>query len=300
LISKGDETISFIGEGIEPELEAPIAEWVLIQEGRDLVGEPPSSVLLGAGLAKNIDAKPGDDIVLLVTTATGGINAVELRVAGLFATSAKAYDDTTLLVPISIARQLMQVEGATTWAVLLDKTDQTNAAVEDLRQRLSAQEFEITPWYDLADFYNKTVELFTRQVSVVRILIALIVMLSISNTLSMTVIERTGEIGTAMAIGVRRRGILALFLLEGVILGVAGGLFGVAIGMALGELISYVGIPMPPPPGMEMGFTGRILISAPLALDAFILAFSTTLLASIFPAWKASRMIIVDALRHQR
>ena len=64
------------------------------------------------------------------------------------------------------------------------------------------------------------------------------------------------------------------------------------------EFISWVGIPMPPPPGMARGYTGEIEISMELAADGFLLAFFTTLIASILPAWKASRMNIVDALRH--
>jgi putative ABC transport system permease protein len=300
LLSKGEETVSFLGEGIDPLLEAPIAEKVFIREGKDLQRAPPDSVLLGVGFANSVGARPGDRVVLLATTAEGGINATELQVAGLFATSTKAYDDSSLRVPIDVARRLMRVEGATSWVVLLDKTENTSATVAELRARLPARDFEVVPWTELADFYNKTAKLFTRQVDVVRLLIALIVVLSITNTQSMTVIERTGEIGTSMALGTRRRGILGLFLLEGVLLGLVGAGLGVVIGLVLGEVISAIGIPMPPPPGMEMGFTGEISISRGLAIDAFVLAFVTTLLASVFPAWKASRMNIVDALRHQR
>jgi putative ABC transport system permease protein len=300
LVSKGEDTISFVGEGIDPQREAPVTRAITIVAGRDLTEAPPASVLLGEGLAANLGAQPGDMVVLLATTADGGINAVELEVAGLFATITKAYDDTVLRAPIDIARQLMRVEGTTSWVVLLDDTEATVPTVAQLSERLPADRFEIIPWSDLADFYNKTVELFSRQVGVVRILIALIVVLSISNTLSMAVIERTGEIGTAMALGVRRRGILVQFLSEGALLGIAGGVIGVLAGYALGALVSAIGIPMPPPPGMARGYTGQIAISPALAFDAFLLAFVTTLVASIFPAWKASRMNIVDALRHQR
>ena len=82
--------------------------------------------------------------------------------------------------------------------------------------------------------------------------------------------------------------------------GVVGGIGGTAIGLVLGELISAVGIPMPPPPGMTTGYLGEIQISTELSIDALSLAIVTTLAASIFPAWKASRMNVVDALRHQR
>ena len=156
------------------------------------------------------------------------------------------------------------------------------------------------PWYELVDFYNKTAELFNGQVGIVRLLIAFIVILSISNTLAMSVMERTSEIGTTMALGLKRSQVLGQFLLEGGLLGVLGGLVGVGTGLALGALISAVGIPMPPPPGMDVGFTGEIAVSTRLAVEGFLLAFATTLAASVFPAWKASRLVIVDALRHQR
>ena len=143
-------------------------------------------------------------------------------------------------------------------------------------------------------------QLFTRQVGVVKILIALIIVLSISNTLSMAVIERTGEIGTVMALGLRRTGVLRMFITEGAMLGIIGGLLGVTLGLIAASAISAVGIPMPAPPGMARGYIGQILITPGLIVEALTLAVFTTLVASILPAWKASRMNIVDALRHQR
>lgn len=299
LLSRNDATISFIGEGVDPKAEIPLSGGITILAGSDLATSSAESAVLGEGLAANIDAHPGDTVVLVATTASGGVNAVELRVAGIFATPVKAYDDTAIRVPIEVARRLMRVDGATSWVVLLDDTDHTNAAVSALRASLPAGQYDVVPWNDLADFYNKTVELFGTQVNAVLLLIAVIVSLSISNTLSMAVIERTVEIGTSMALGVRRRGILALFIWEGVVLGLVAGVLGVGIALVLGKIISMVGIPMPPPPGMSRGYTGRIDISAALAIQGFLLAFITTLIASILPAWKASRMNIVDALRHQ-
>lgn len=298
LISMGDSTVSFVGEGIDPVLERPISRAITIVAGKDIEDRNANEVLLGEGLAANLGASAGDSVVLLATTAEGGINAVEVKIAGVFATITKAYDDTVLRAPIEVARRLMRVQGATSWVILLDETSRTEEVVRSLRERISSTSYEVTPWNELADFYNKTVELFSRQVAVVRTLIALIVVLSISNTLSMAVIERTSEIGTSMALGVRRRGILGLFIVEGALLGIVGGAAGVLMGFILGQVVSYIGIPMPPPPGMAHGYLGQIALTPMLVLDAFLLAFVTTLIASLLPAWKASRMQIVDALRH--
>lgn len=300
LASYGESTISFIGEGVDPTLEEHLSKSLTIVSGRPLSPEQQKGIIIGQGLANNLGVKPGDTLVLMANSATGGVNAAEVTVLGLFATITKAYDDAALRVPITLARQLLRVKGAHTYAILLDKTENTSETLSDLKKHFSGKNLEFIPWYDMADFYNKTAELFSRQVSIVRLIIAVIIVLSISNTLMMNVMERTGEIGTIMATGVKRKEVLSQFLAEGVILGLIGGALGLVLAYAFGALISAVGIPMPAPPGMSFGYTAEILITWQMALDAYLLAIITTLLASVIPAVKASRMEIVNALRHNR
>jgi putative ABC transport system permease protein len=223
--------------------------------------------------------------------------SVEVIVTGIFASISKEYDDSTLRIPISIARKLMRADGATSWVALLGQTEDTARVANLLKSKLSVSKFELTTWWELADFYNKTVTLFSKQVDVVKFIIGLIIVLTISNTQTMSILERTTEIGTSLALGVRRSEIMRMFLLEGFIIGIAGGVLGLTIGYAISVAISAIGIPMPPPPGMVRGYTGQILVDGRLALDSLALAFVTTLLASVMPAWRASRMNIVDALR---
>lgn len=300
LASHGDVSIAFIGEGIDPVRELPLSNRITIVSGSNLTDSNEPAVLVGEGLARSLDAKPGDQIVLLVSAGNGSPNAIEVKLAGTFATISKEYDDNAVRLPIVLARKLMRVEGATAWVVQLNQTEQTKRSVEQLRASLPGKEFQIIPWSDLADFYNKTVVLFSKQVSVVKFIIGVIIVLTISNTQMMSVLERTSEIGTSLAIGQRRRFILRLFLVEGLLIGLAGGIAGLALGYILASLISAIGIPMPPPPGMARGYIGQILISGPLATESMVLALITTLLASVLPAWKASRMNIVDALRHNQ
>ncbi len=297
LISHEETTVAFIGEGIDPVHEKPVSTQVNIMSGNDLTSADENAVLLGEGLARSMGVVAGDSVVLLVTAANGSPSAVEVKVAGTFATTTKEYDDTALRLPIQVARKLMKVKGATSWVVLLDKTERTPEAEAYLEKQLPAQKFEVVPWTALADFYNKTVVLFSKQVSVVKFIIGIIIILTISNTQMMSVLERTMEIGTSLAIGLRRLTVMRMFIAEGMLIGVVGGLLGVFLGYVLAQAISAIGIPMPPPPGMARGYLGEILILPRLAIEALVLAIITTLLASILPAWKASRMTIVDALR---
>ena len=296
LISQGEATIPFLGEGVSPILEKELSSRMEIINGANLSQDDKSEVILGEGLARSLGAKPGDKVVLLATTSSGSTNAVEVSVVGIFATMYKDYDDVALRLPINIARKLMKVSGATSWIVLFNNTDQAEKSTQHLVNNLDSRNFQVVPWTKLADFYNKTVTLFSKQVGIVKIIIAMIIVLTISNTQMMSVLERTTEIGTSLAIGLRKSKVVHLFIIEGCLIGLLGGVIGIALGYTFAVAISAIGIPMPPPPGMAHGYLGQVLVTWPLVVDAFFLALITSLLASIFPAWKASRLNIVVAV----
>ena len=299
LIAEGDTSLSFLGVGQDPAREMGGQYSLIVEAGAPLSNAAPTGVLLGQGLARNLGAKVGDRAVLLVEQRGGALGGADVTVRGIFSTVTKAYDDVAIQVPLSLAEQILHVNGAHTWVVYLDETRNTRAVLHALQARLGSK-FELLPWYEAADFYNKTVRLFSRQVQVMEAIIALVVILSISNTMMMNVMERIEEIATSMALGLRSRQVLARFLIEGLLIGVIGGLVGAALGYILAVGISRVGIPMPPPPGMARGFVGEILVTRGLVAQALLIAAATALLASIYPAWKASRMGIAEALRHGR
>lgn len=300
LASHGETSVAFIGEGVDPAREKDLSKAFRIVAGKNLAGVDAREVILGRGLARALGVEAGATVALLANTRSGGINAVEARVAGIFITGSQAYDNTALRLPLGLAQTLTRADGAHAWLVLLDDTERTDATLRALRTRYTkaAGELAFVPWYERADFYNKTVALFSQQMGVLRAIIAVIIVLSISNLLVMNVLERTGEIGTLLAIGFKRRRVMQQFAIEGLVLGVIGGGLGVAAGFGLGELISAIGIPMPPPPGMEEGYTGEIRVTAGVLAQAFAIAFVTTATAGLYPAWKASRLQVVDALRH--
>ncbi len=297
LVSAGETTLSFIGEGVDPAAEADLSSGLRFAEGRNLAPGGAQEVVVGAGLAKNLDIHLGQTLVLIVNTRSGGVGAVEARVVGIFESIAKAYDDMALRIPIQLARQLMRTDGEHLRLVLLSQTEGTDAVAAQLRERFPVQKYGVVPWFELADFYNKTAELFKKQVGVIYFIISVIIVLAISNTMTMSVVQRVGEIGTVMAVGNRRRDVLALFVSEGVVLGLCGTLVGLVLGCLLAWLLSAIGIPMPPGPGMTWGYVAGILVTPANLINAALIAIATTVVASIYPAFRASRMNIVDALR---
>jgi putative ABC transport system permease protein len=300
LISNGESSLSFLGTGVDPDREIELSRNLNIVEGSGLAAADEKGAILGEGLAQSLGARLGDRLVLLANTAHGGVNAVEITVRGIFTSVTKAYDDSALRVPVALARQLLRVQGAHAWVIVLDRTDDTDPTVAALRARLPARDYEVRPWYVMADFYNKTATLYQRQLYVVRAIIAVIILFSISNTMAMSILERTSEIGTALALGTRRRRLLGNFMAEALMLGLIGGALGVMFGGLIAIVASFVGIPMPPSPGMRHGFEAGIMVTWPLALEALALGVAPALVATFYPAWKATRLPVVDALRYNR
>jgi putative ABC transport system permease protein len=300
LASKGDNTLAFLGQGVSAKAESVLSSSVTITRGRNLSADGMNEMIMGRGLAANLGVQVGDTVVLMTTTAAGNVNAVEAPVVGLFNSVSKEYDDSALRMPLALAQQLVRVNGAQQWLVLLDDTARTDAKLAELKGVMPAGKFELVPWYQLSDFYNKTKDLFSSQVNVVQFIILMIIVLSISNTLSMSVMERVSEIGTCMALGLTRARIRRIFMSEGVMLGLVGGGLGVVIGCVLALAISAVGIPLPPPPGMEQGFSGEIRLTFGIVAKALAIAVASAFVSSLYPAWRASRMNIVDALRQSR
>ncbi|MDD5729692.1 MAG: FtsX-like permease family protein [Candidatus Omnitrophica bacterium] len=316
LISTGENTISFLGMGVEPKYEpvAPLESndlrkatenltmgGVIVTKGKALSKDDKYSVMLGQGLGSAIGAKPADSIVLLTNTVNGSVNALDVTVNGIFYTSSKAFDDHFLRIPLYTAQKLLATDSVQTLVVMLNKTEDTKRVKKAIAGiiRDKKLDLEIKSWDELSDFYNQTVKLFNRLFLIMKFVIVIVVILSIFNTMNMAVFERVSEIGTIMALGTKRRGVIKLFMYEGLGLGVIGGIIGLISGALITSLVAAIGIHMPPPPGATMHFLSEPRIVPGMLLFAFILSILTSLISSFYPAYRASRLEIADALRQR-
>ena len=302
LVSTGDTTTSFVGTGVDPEGETVLSSLAVIVDGRDLASRDPRGVILGVGLARAFGVKPGDELTLLTTTKAGSINALAVKVRGIWESGEKAYDDRFLKVGLPEVQRLIDVEGSEVQSVvlLLDATDNTAVVRARIDQLIRERglDLEVKTWEDLALRYHQVRELFGRIFAVLTLIVSIMVIFGITNTMTMAIFERTREIGTVMALGTRRRGVIGMFVLEGLALGALGGLAGVVLGIVLAKVVSAIGIQLPPPPGSTRGFAVQIFVVPSVLAQAFRLSIITATLASLYPAWRAARLNVVEALRH--
>ena len=159
------------------------------------------------------------------------------------------------------------------------------------------KECEVKTWQQLNDFYEKAVALYKRQFGVLQLIVLVMVVLSVANSINMSVFERIGEFGTMMALGNRGAKVFRLVVIESALLGSIGAALGAAFGVALALGISAIGIPMPPPPNGNLGYIATIRIVPSVIAMAFTVGFVATTLAALLPAYRVSRTAVADALR---
>ena len=131
------------------------------------------------------------------------------------------------------------------------------------------------------------------------VLIGSIVLFTVSNTMNTTIVERTVEIGTLRAMGLRRAGILRLFVTEGALLGVCGAVLGVVLALVLAVVINQIGMPwLPPGNVLVVPFTVAVWGETRMLLGTTIGLICIAILSAWWPAYRAAKLDVVEALRH--
>src|SRR5262249_30075410 len=297
LINTGRSDLPIIGEGVEPGKEAELGASLRITAGRQLADKDAFGILIGSGVAHALKLKPGDRVTLLANTPEGALNSLDPEVIGVFQSFSNDYDARAVKIPLAAAQELLGTRGANALVVTLGKTADTDRVATSLKKQLGKEGMEIKTWIELNDFYEKTVQLYKRQFGFLQLIILIMVLLSVTNSVNMSVFERVGEFGTMMALGNRSGEVFRLIVTEAVVLGLVGGILGVVLGVALALAISAVGIPMPPPPNANMGYTAHIQVIPRSLVVAFFIGFSATVLAVLMPARRVTRIEVVEALR---
>lgn len=298
VINNGRRDLGIVGEGIEPDGEAKLGTFLNYIEGRALTGTDHDGIVVGDGVAKSLGLKIGDRVTIVMTLAAGAVNTLDFELVGIFQSFSKEFDSRAVRIPLNVAKTLMDTDGIHLLVVQLSDTESTSSTVASMKQLLANQGLDVTPWYALSDFYEKTVDLYDRQFGVLRLIILIMVLLSVINSMNMTLFERTREFGTMRAIGDRSDWVFRLIMIESFWLGLLGGLLGIILGCLAALGISAIGIPMPPPPNANLGYTALIRLDSTSVLTAGAVGFIASMLAAIIPARRAAKADIVEALRH--
>lgn len=325
LLSNGQSSTIFVARGIHPDDFATIRG-----PFRDLPGalsaDKPQGVTLGEGLASTLKLKQGDSGSLLASTVHGQANAADIDTTGIFNTSNALTNDKLIIMPLAMAQDLIDAKGRAealtvmlpvakppshqiTWpeAVIMaykqvppqpDEVRQVRERIlDELRASGLDKDLDVSVWQDMSAFYSQARVLFDMIFSMMLIVVVAVIVLSIANAMGMAVVERTREIGTLRAIGLRRSGITRMFIAEATLVVVLGLIAGLVLATLTRHGVNAAQIMYVPPNNTQ---SVQVYIDFDLWRTIFAgFALATlAVVAAFIPARRAAAHPITESLGH--
>lgn len=309
LVSNGVKSTIFVGLGVDYKEFDMKGLFLDLRAGQTL--QDPNSprfdptqpqVMLGVDLARNLNVAVGDWVTLLATTADGALNALDFQVRGLYSTGVPELDKRQLYLHLTSAQELLNSSKVSTLSVYLFTTEHTASVQRWVEEQLSmlhlAQDLQVTPWQQLAVFYTRVKDLYDRLFGVMGTVMAMVVFVALFNTLTMSVSERTREIGTLSALGAYPNDILAGFVREATLLALCGTFLGTLLNLLTIAVVRVADIQMPPPPGRTEGYPLDLYFSFTLVGLCAVGTVVICVLAAWFSARKGVNKPITEALAY--
>jgi putative ABC transport system permease protein len=302
LLSNGDRSAVFLGTGVDAGGEFDVRGSFLwkVTAGSTLSTGPRQDelpeIMVGKDLARQLRAAPGSVLTLLATTTEGSLNAQDVRVRGIYTLGVPDLDRRAVLVHLATAQRLLLTDRVSTVSVYLRRIEDTDAMQSAMARLFPGRALQT--WRDQAFYYRAVRALYNRIFGMLGAIIVVLVLFAVSNTLGMAVVERTREIGTLRALGAVPAQITRNFVLEGLVVGVAGAAAGTLVAALISVAFDEAGVLMPPPPGYSVGYPLLIERSLPIYLSGTLSIAAAAAIAAWAVSRKAAARSIVEALAH--
>ena len=289
--------------GIRPDSERQVTGlWRYVQEGHYVVGGE-NGIVIGRKLARDLGARPGDKLVLTVQQAGGELSSAAFPVVGIFRTGSDLFDGQYAFVDLPRAQQLLGLAPDTVSRIVIKLQDrsQSAAVAQALSQRFAGSDLGAMDWQALLPTVVQMIAMSKVDFYLILAVVFLVVAIGVMNTMVMSVMERSREMGVMLALGTRGWQLLISILFEAFFLA----LLGMAMGALLGYLLAFwlhrTGIDLTSiARSLEAipGITDRVypvLIVSHVWLPSLLL-FVFAVLVSLFPAARAARLDPVEAI----
>jgi ABC-type lipoprotein release transport system permease subunit len=309
MVSSSEGTLSVAITGIEPEREEPVSMVAEnIVQGRWLEANDEDVLLIGQAMAESLEVGVGDRITLVGRATHQQMRRRTMTIVGIYDIGMPDIEKGLVYVSLLEAQTLFDLRAqATEVAVYLAQVGQEPEVVEILSASFPG--YEVDAWDTLDPTLKDLMEMEDQIMTIFGMVILLIAGVGILNLMLMAVFERTREIGLLAAMGLKRWETVVLFLLEGVMIGLVGALAGCILGASIGAYLGKVGIDWAAMYGGTdlsefgdmfglMGDRLYIRISIGILIKRALTVGIISALASLYPAWQASRREPADALHY--
>ena len=290
--------------GVEPSAEDAVSDWSdQVVDGAWLDDEDTRGIVIGAGMAKTLGVEVGDKVVLMVQ-GDEDVDSRLFRIKGVLETGSQEIDGFFALAHIDATRELLPGEEPAHQVALHVEEEDTSAVLA--ASVVPPDGAEVLTWREALPTLVEYIALDRNSNHVFMFIIGLIVTIGVLNTILMSVMERIREFGVMLAVGMSPKRLAGLIVTEGFLLGLVGAALGVLGGVCLSYPMVQGGLDYTEIMGSEnmdvSGVTVSMVIYGvynwPLIGAYAAAAVALTLLSTLYPAIKASRLQPVDAMRH--
>ena len=297
MLSRGENTVPAFGMGI-PFGDSMLNVKEVLTEG----SAGKDGVLLGVGLARDLNVGIGDDLLIATQTSEGGLNGIKLRISGLFSFGVAMFDNEMFLMDLQNAKKLLKTSGDTTEILLTVKdVDAVTITRDQLREELS-DDLAVEDFKDQMGAMWTMVKVQGKLLLIFELLIVFLSSFVIVNTMMQSVFERMKEIGTLKALGMTDSELVGMFRYEGAILGLFGGAAAAVFGHLLNVVVGICGINFQEAMGevsLPMSYTMKTEAHWYYTLLFFAAAVFISTVSATIPARHAKKMSSADALRNR-
>ncbi len=304
--SNFQQTTNIRVNGVDPGKEfetCPLLISRIIKGKREPSSLERGKILVPELLAMGLSIKVGDTVVVVATNRDGSVNGKPFVVGGILE-SATGPGGRDGYIHIEDARELLRIttKEVSEFTIRVRDFPRVDSVHAQLQSRLSDKlnekgkpMFEVHKWEKLSPFSNiaNMIDIMT---FFVKLMLISVVLISIMNVMIMAVYERIREIGTISAIGTLPGKVLSLFVAEGLFLGIMGAISGTVLGMVIVFILNLSQITFSF--GRQIGLVLSPTISLWEVVTVSFFVIGVAVVASLQPAWKASRMEPIEALRH--
>ncbi len=310
LASSASSALPVFISGVDPEIESVFSQLgERAVDGRYLEAGDRLYAYIGRRLADRLDLEVGSRLVLTAQDATGEIAGQFVRVVGIFESGLPEADEGIVHIPLSTAREWLQVgDAATTMAVLLHSGWEVPGVLNLLRSQIDPEsaELAVLGWRESMPELDAAIKIDDFGAYVFQVFLFAIIALAIVNTVLMSVMHRTREFGVLRALGLTKGQTAAVVFSEGVFLTAASGIAGMVFGFAFTWIFFRNGLDYSALMQEDLTFSGVVLdpVIVPVfrvvqVLQSLGSIFIVGVLASLYPAYRATKIDVAEAMKFE-
>ena len=304
LVSSTESSAGILLLGIDPVSEKKVSTLhKRLRDGKFLQKGDDKKIVLGITLAENLNVALDDKVVILSQASDGSTAAAAYEVCGIIEAGAEEIDKGLALITLKAAQELLVLEKRASEIVIkvssLDRIDEITAT---LRNKIDNKKYEVLNWKDVSPMTYQWLQFDMVFTSLILVIVLIVVGSGILNTVLMGVLERIREFGIMLALGTKPSQILSMVTTESFLLGFFGVALGTGMGMGLIFFFSINGINLSViSSALNNFYIGSVVYPrfdyASIAIYA-LTVLVISIVVSVFPAIKASRLSPIDAIRH--